>query len=67
MRATTATCAECLQSGLGREKQDTAAEMLHKMTDDPAYSSSTPEALTANMISVIEYLAYKNNAFIIIL
>jgi len=61
-RATTAIRAECVQWGMGQNTpfSGRGSILLPKMTHDP-------EGLTANKISVIEQVAYKNNAFIIVL
>jgi len=66
-RATTATCAGCVQLGLGTPfskcGSDPAAE------DDRRLSilQLNTEGLTTNKITVIEQLAYKNKAFVIAL
>jgi len=67
-RATTASRAGCLRRGLGRKtpfQGAATASLVPRIAEDPAYCSS--EGLTASKISVIEQLAYKNKALVIVL
>ena len=59
----------CVQRRIGRKclTQDATAEMLLKTTQDPSILQLNTERLITNKITVIEQLAHKNNAFIVVL
>jgi len=65
-RATTANRAGCVWNGVGHK---TAFSRSRNAAEDPGPNifHLNTEGLTANKISVIEQLAYKNKAFIIVL
>jgi len=68
-RATTATRAGCVHRGLGHHRPYSGRGSRNTADDDrdPTYSSWHIEGLTANTISVVEQLAYKNKAFTTVL
>jgi len=68
-RATTTTRAGCLQRGLGRERHDARCGNKNDAEVDPRLTKLhlNTEGLNAGKITVIEQLAYKNKAFIIVL
>jgi len=63
-RATTATRAGCVQCGMGHITPFSGRGSRNAAEDDPRPNI---ERLTENKISIIEQLAYKNKAFIIVL
>jgi len=67
-RATTATRAGCVQRGLGRVTPGARRGSRDAAEDDPRPNilQLTTEGITANKTSVIEQLAYKNKAFIVV-
>jgi len=67
-RATTATWAGCVRHGVGR-KPPFSRRGSRNTAEDPRPNKLqlNTERLTANKISVIEQLAYKNKTFIIVL
>ena len=69
MRATTATCTGCVQSGVGHKTPFSGRGSRNAAEDDPRPNILQPntEGLTANKISAIEEVAYKNKAFITVL
>jgi len=69
MRATTATHAGCVQRGMGQTTPFSGRGSRNAAKDDPRPNilQLNTEGLTANKISVIEQLANKNKAFIIVL
>ena len=69
MRATTATRAGCVQRGMGYQTPFSGRGSRNAAEDDPRPSilQLNTEGLTDNKFSVIEQLAYKNKAFIIVL
>jgi len=69
MRATTATCAGCVQRGMGQTTPFSGHGSRNAVEDDPRPNilQLNTEGLTDNKISVIEQLAYQNKAFIIVL
>ena len=68
-RATTATRAECVRHGMGHNTPFSERGSRNAAEDDPRPNilQLNTEGPTANKISVIEQLAYKNKAFIIVL
>jgi len=68
-RATTATRAGCVRRGMGPKPPFSGRDSRNAAEDDPRPSTLqvNTEELTASKISVIEQLAYKNKAFIIVL
>jgi len=68
-RATTAPCAKYFQHGLGRNMPISGRGSRNAAQDDPTPSiiQLNTEGLTASKITIVEHLAYKNKAFIIIL
>ena len=68
-RATTATRATCVQRGLGNTTPFPLRSSRNATEDYPRPNilQLNTEGLTENKISVIEKLAYKNKAFIIVL
>jgi len=68
MRATTATHAGCVWHGVG-QKTPFSGRSSRNAAEDPRPNilQLSTEGLTADKISVIEQLAYKNKAFIIVL
>jgi len=69
MRATTATRAGCVQRGMGQTKPFPGSGSRNAAEEDARLNMLhlNSEGLTENKISVIEQLAYKNKAFIIVL
>ena len=68
MRAITATCAGCVQHRVGHTMPFLGRGSRNAAEDPrPNMLQLNIEGLTANKISVIEQLAYKNKAFIIVL
>jgi len=69
MRATTATCAGCVKRGMGQTTPFSGCGSRNAAEDDPRPNiiQLNTEGLTDNKISVIEQLAYKNKALIIVL
>jgi len=69
MRATTATRARCVQRGMGQTTSFSGRGSRNAAEDDPRPNilQLNTEGLIENKISVIEQLAYKNKAFIIVL
>ena len=69
MRATTATRAGCVQRGMGQTTPFSGRGSRNAAEDDPRPTilQLSTEGLTDTKISVIEQLAYKNKAFIIVL
>jgi len=69
MRATTATRAGCVQRGMGQTTPFSGCGSRNAAEDDPRPNiiQLNTEGLTDCKISVIEQLAYKNKAFIIVL
>jgi len=69
MRATTATHAGCVQCGMGQATPFSGRGSCNAAEDDPRpiILQLHIEGLTDYKISVIEQLAYKNKAFIIVL
>jgi len=69
MRGITATHAGCVQRGMGQTTHFSGRGSRNAAEDDPRPNilQLNIEGLTANKISVIEQLAYKNKAFIIVL
>ena len=69
MRATTASCAGCVQRGMGQTTPFSGSGSRNAAEDDPRPNilQMNTEGLTENKISVIEQLTYKNKAFIIVL
>jgi len=67
--ATTATHAGCVQRSLGHNTPFSGRGSKNAVEDDPRPNvlQLNTEGLTASKISIIEQLAYKNKAFIIIL
>jgi len=65
MRTVTATHAGCVQRGMGHNMPLSG----HSSRDDPPPNilQLNTEGLTANKISIIEQVAYKNKTFIIVL
>jgi len=68
-RATTATRAGCVRHGMGHNTPFSGRHSRNAAEDDPRPNTLqlNTQGLTANKISVIEQLAYKNKAFIIVL
>ena len=62
MRATTASHAGCIRRGLSRKTPSFAEDDRR-----PSILQLNTEGLTASNISVIELLAYKNKALVIVL
>ena len=68
MRATTATRAGCVQRGVGHIMPFSGRGTSNAAEDPrPNILQLNTEGLTTDKISVIEQLAYKNKAFIIVL
>jgi len=69
MRATTATHAGCVQRVMGQTMPFSGRDSKNAAEDDPQPNilQLNTKGLTENKISVIKQLAYKNNAFIIVL
>ena len=70
MRATTATRAGCVQCGLGRETPGARLDSSRAAAEDdprPSILLRNTKGFIANKISIIEQIAYKNKAFIIVL
>jgi len=67
-RATTATRAGCVRHGVGHKTSFSGRDSRNAAEDPrPNILQLNTERLTADKISVIEQLAYKNKAFIIVL
>jgi len=68
-RATTATLAGCVRHGVGHKTPFSGRGCRNAAKDDPRPNilQLNTKGLTENTISVIEKLAYKNKAFIIVL
>jgi len=67
-RATTATRAGCVRHGVGRKTSFSGRDSRNAAEDPrPNILQLNTERLTADKISVIEQLAYKNKALIIVL
>jgi len=68
-RATTAAPAGCVQIGLGQNTPLSGRGSRSGAEDDPRPSivQLNTEGFTENNITIIEQLAYKNKAFIIVL
>ena len=68
-RATLATRAGCVRHGMGHNTSFSGCGNRNASEDDPRHNilQLNTEGLTANKISVIEQLSYKNNSFIIVL
>jgi len=68
-RATTATLAGCVRHGVGHKTPFSWRGNRNAAKDDPRPNilQLNTKGLTENTISVIEQLAYKNKAFIIVL
>ena len=68
-RATTATRAGCVRRGMGQTTPFSGRGSRNAAEDDPQPNilQLNTDGLTENKISVIEQLAYKNKAFIIVL
>jgi len=68
-RANTTTRAGCVQRGQGKERPGARPGRTNAADDDPRPSilQLNTKGLTTNKVSVIEQLAYKNKAFIIVL
>ena len=68
-RPTTASCAGCVWHVLGSETPCSRRGSIHAAEGDrrPNALQLNTDGLTANKISVIQQLAYKNKAFIIVL
>ena len=68
-RATTANHAGCVRRGVGHNTSFSGPGSRNAAEDDPRPNilQLNTEGLTANKISVIEQLAYKNKVFIIVL
>ena len=69
MRAITATRTGCAQGGMGQTTPFSGRGSRNAAEDDPKPSilQLNTEGLTENKIFIIEQLAYKNKAFIIVL
>jgi len=69
MRATTATYAGCVRHGVGQKTPFLGHDSRNAAEDDsrPNILQLNSKGLTVDKISVIEQLAYKNKAFIIVL
>jgi len=68
VRATTATRTACVRHGVGHKTPFSGRGSRNAAEDQrPTILQLNTEALSANKISVIEQLAYKNKAFIIVL
>jgi len=68
-RAITSTCAGCVRRGMGHNVPFSGRGSRNAAEDNSRLNTLqlNTEGLTANKISVIEQLAYKNKAFIIVL
>jgi len=66
-RATIATRAGCVRRGLGRPFSRSCSVPAAEGDQRPSILQLNTEGLTANKIRVVEQLAYKNKAFIIVL
>jgi len=68
MKATTATRTGCVRHGVGHKTPFSGRGSRNAAEDPrPNILQLNTEGLTADKISVIEQLAYKNKAFIIVL